>query len=141
MSYTNAVRNNVTDAVNGTAAFTAPTPPMKLRLMTVNGSAAAAGTELATSAGPGTGTGYTAGGKTVTFTVAGSGGTAGAAEAIADLLWDNMPACTIVGVEVWDSAGTPKRMRHAPLAASVTLAAGDSFRLPAATIDQTLASS
>lgn len=134
MALTNTVRNNVLDAINGVASFAAPTTPMKVRLMTANGSATAAGTELSTSAGAGAGAGYTAGGASVTFGAAATG----AAAPTALLRWDNMPATTIVGVEIWDSAGTPKRWQYAPLATSKTLTSGDAFELPVASFSETL---
>lgn len=134
-SLDNTVRNNVLDALNGVASFAAPTTPIKVRLMTANGSASANGTELGTGAGGGTGAGYTAGGQAVTFNAA---GTDGQTEPTATVRWDNMPACTVVGAELWDSAGTPKRFQFGALAASKTLQSGDSFELPVAGFTETL---
>lgn len=134
MALTNTVRNNVLDAINGVASFAAPTTPMKVRLMTANGDATTAGTEQSTASGSGSGSGYTAGGLSVTFASA----AAGAASPTAVVRWDNMPATTIVGVEIWDSAGTPKRFQYAALTASKTLASGDSFELPVASFTETL---
>lgn len=136
MALDNAVRNNVLDALNGVAAFTAPTTPLKVRLMTANGTATAAGTELGTGAGSGTGAGYTAGGATIAFNAA---GTDGQTEPTATVRWDNLPACTIVGVELWDSAGTPKRLQFGALVASKAVSSGDSFELPAVDFSETLA--
>src|SRR5688572_4342899 len=107
MALTNTVRNNVLDALNGTAAFVATVGPVKVRLMTANGTATAAGTELSTSAGGGSGAGYTAGGQTVTFPAAANG----LVSPDATLRWDNMPDVTIVGAELWDSS--PKRIQFA----------------------------
>lgn len=135
MALDNAVRNNVLDALNGVASFTAPTAPIKVRLMTANGTATSNGTELSTGSGGATGAGYTAGGQAVTFAAA----AAGAAAPTATVRWDNMPACTIVGAELWDSAGTPKRIHFGSLSASKTLASGDSFELPLANFSETLA--
>jgi hypothetical protein len=134
MAYTDVVRNNIIDAVNGVAAFAAPSGAIKCRLMTANGSSATAGTELGTGAGGGTGAGYTAGGQAVTFASA----SAGSASPTATVRWDNMPATTITGIELWDSAGTPKRFQFAALTASKTLASGDSFELPVANFTETL---
>lgn len=113
--------NNVVDATVGTAAFTATTAPIHVRLMTANGSATAAGTELATSGG------YTAGSgaPAVTFAAA-SGGSASSNLAVTV---SNMPAATIVGVELWDSAGTPVRKWWGALTASKTTNAGDTFTI------------
>lgn len=134
MSLTDAVRNNVIDALNGVAAFVPVTAPLKIRLMTANGTGAANGAELATGAGGGTGAGYTAGGKAITFAPAAGG----AANPTADIRWDNMPAATIVGAELWDSSAVPRRIQFAPLTTPRTVAAGDSFELPLADVDETL---
>lgn len=136
MSLDNAVRNNVLDALNGVAAFTAPTAPIKCRLMTANGSATVNGTELGTGAGSGSGAGYTAGGQTVTFNAA---GTDGQTEPTATVRWDNMPACTLTGAELWDSTGTPRRIHLGAFAAPKDIDSGDSFELPVAGFTQTLA--
>ena len=49
-----------------------------------------------------------------------------------------MPAATVVGVEIWDSAGTPVRLWYGALAASRTVAAGDDLRILAGELDLTL---
>lgn len=134
MSLTDAVRNNILDALNAVAAFTAMTGPIKVRLMTANGSSSTAGTELGTGAGTGTGAGYTAGGITAVWTA----GAAGASAPTATVRWDNLPVCTIVGAELWDSSGTPKRIQFTALTAPKTMASGDSFELPAAAFGETL---
>lgn len=132
MSLDNAVRNNVLDALNGVAAFVAPTLPIVVRLMTANGTATTNGTELNTGAGSGIGAGYLAGGKAVTFASAANG----AAAPTAVVRWDNMPASTIMGAELWDTSG--RRYQFAPLVASKTLSSGDSFELPVANFSETL---
>lgn len=101
------------------AATRPTTSTLKLRLMTANGSDASAGTELATSGG------YTAGGATVTFGTP----SAGSITTTADVTWTNMPATTIVGVEVWDTAGTPLRLAYGALSASKTTNSGDTFNV------------
>ncbi|MFF1684602.1 hypothetical protein [Streptomyces sp. NPDC058254] len=50
-----------------------------------------------------------------------------------------MPAVTVVGVEVWDSAGTPVRLWYGPLTASRTVAAGDELRLTASSLSLSIA--
>jgi hypothetical protein len=108
--------NNILDAVLGTASFTAITTPIKCRLMTVNGTSTAAGTEL-------TGGSYTP--QTVTFSAAAAGTTASTVAAT----FAGMPAATIVGVEIYDSSGTPKRLFWGALAASKTTNAGDTLTI------------
>ncbi|GGV45779.1 hypothetical protein GCM10010245_71710 [Streptomyces spectabilis] len=99
-------------------ATTAPTLPLKVALVTANGSDSAAGTEV-------TGGSYVR--KNLTVGAASSGATSNSA----DIVWTGMPAGTIVGVEIWDSAGTPIRWWWGPLATSRTLASGDECRFPA----------
>jgi hypothetical protein len=88
-------------------------------LVTAAGDDATAGTEV-------TGGSYAR--KTLTVGAAASGATSNSA----DLLWTGMPACTIVGWEIWDSAGTPVRLWYGPLDANKTLASGDEYRISAA---------
>lgn len=121
--------DNLTDAAENLAlnflfnnqTATRPTLPLKLKLMTANGTDSAAGTELGTSGG------YTAGGATVTFGAAASGQVATSA----DVSWTNMPAATIVGVEVWDTAGSPVRLAYGALTANKTTNSGDTFTVTA----------
>lgn len=65
--------------------------------------------------------------KNLTVAAAASGTTTNSA----DLLWTGMPAVTIVGWEIWDSAGIPVRLWYGPLDANKTLASGDEFRISA----------
>lgn len=53
----------------------------------------------------------------------------------ADILFTGMPAATVVGIEIWDSAGSPVRLWHGPLAESKTVASGDELKLAAGDID------
>jgi hypothetical protein len=119
--------NNILDASIGTAAFTATTAPLRVRLMTANGTATAAGTELATSGGYTSGTGA----PTVTYAAA----SAGSAASNVAVTVTNMPATTIVGVEEWDSAGTPVRKWYGPLTASKT---GDTFTIASGSLTNAL---
>ena len=114
---------NVVDASLGTASFVATTGPIRCRLMTANGSATAAGTELSTSAG------YTAGTGAPTVTFAAANTTTATAASNTAVTVTNMPASTVVGVELWDSAGTPVRKWWGALTASKTLNAGDTFSI------------
>lgn len=107
--------NKLVDHVNSVNAFTAPTAPLKARLMTANGSAGAAGTEVS-------GGSYAS--QTVTFSSAASG----AASNTANVVFTGMPAVTVVGVEVWDTSGSPQRLWWGPLSASKSLNAGDTFQ-------------
>lgn len=109
---------------------TRPTGPLKVRLMTANGSDSSAGTELGTSGG------YTAGGASVTFTTASGGATDNTGSAVS---WTNMPATTIVGVEIWDSAGSPVRLAYGALSANKTTNSGDTFTIASGALTLSLA--
>lgn len=116
----NTAENRSLDWLMGSST-TAPTTPLKVALVTAAGDDATAGTEV-------TGGSYTR--KTLTVGAA----SGGAVSNSADLDWTGMPACTVVGWEIWDSAGTPVRWWYGPLDASKTLASGDEFKLPAAAL-------
>lgn len=106
-------------------ASVAPTTPLKVALVTANGSDVTAGTEV---------TGGTYSRQNLAVAAAVSGATSNSG----DLVWTGMPAATVVGVEVWDDAGTPVRLWYGPLTASRTVAAGDELRLPAGSLTFTL---
>jgi len=101
------------------AAVRLSTGPLRCRLMTANGSSTAAGTELATSGGYTSGTGA----PSITFGAAAAGvSTSTNAQTVT-----NMPATTVVGIEIWDSAGTPLRKWAGALSANKTTNAGDTY--------------
>lgn len=93
-------------------------PGLSVRLMTANGTDSTTGTEVA-------GGSYAA--QSVTFSAASAGATSNAA----DLSFTGMPACTVVGVEVWDTSGTPRRLWWGALSAPKTVNAGDTFEIAA----------
>jgi len=105
---------------------TRPTAPLKVALVTANGDDATAGTEV-------TGGSYARQDLSVAAAVN------GATSNSADLVWTGMPAATVVGVEIWDSAGSPVRLWYGPLSASRTVAAGDELRLAAGALSLSLA--
>jgi len=121
---TDVAEARVTNWITGNTT-TAPTLPLKVRLMTANGSDATPGTEVVN----GGGSAYAA--QTVTFTAA-SAGVPAANDA--DIVFTNMPAATIVGLEIWDSAGTPFRWLWGPATASKTTNLGDPLRILAGTL-------
>lgn len=98
--------------------------PLKLRLMTANGTDSAPGTEV---------TGDTYAAPTISLA---DGGTTTDTEI--SVVLDSAVQKTIVGVEVWDSAGTPVRWWHGALAASKVVNAGDPFVIPIGDLDLTL---
>lgn len=113
--------NRALDWLMGVAT-TAPTTPLKVALVTAAGTDTTAGTEVA-------GGSYAR--QTLTVAAAVNGTTSNSA----DLIWAGMPAATVVGVEVWDSAVTPVRLWYGPLTANRTILAGDELRIPAGDLD------
>lgn len=104
---------------------TALTGPLNVRLMTANGSDSVAGTEVVNAGGS------TYAPQSVSFPAA--SGTTQTANS-ADLVFANMPACTVVGVEIWDSAGTPFRWWWGAATANKTVNLGDTLRILAGTL-------
>ncbi|MFC4512550.1 hypothetical protein [Streptomyces ehimensis] len=117
---TNTAENRALDWLMGNTS-TAPTTPLKLALVTANGSDSTAGTEVT-------------GGSYARKTVACNASVNGATSNSADIVFTGMPPCTVVGVEIWDSAGTPIRWWWGALDASRTVAAGDELRITAASL-------
>lgn len=114
---------------SGTGTFPTVTGPIKVKLMTANGSDTAAGTELATSGG------YTAGGlgETLGTPSAGSVTTTAAAS------WTNMPATTLTGVEEVSSDGTPKRMFWGPFSSgNIAVASGNTFTIASGSLSNAI---
>lgn len=121
-----AEANRLLDASFGTAAFVAPTTPMKLALLTANGSATAAGTEV-------TGGGYAR--QNLTMAAASSG----QASNSGTVAFTNMPAATVTGVDIYDSAGSPRRVWQGPLGTPRTTGAGDTLSFAPASITASIA--
>lgn len=115
---------------NGAGTPVATTGNLHLRLMTVNGTATANGTELPTGGSYTQGTGITP----ISLTAATSGTVSNAAQ----LSQANMPAATITGGELWDSSSTPHRLWFGPLTAPKTMNAGDTLTVAAGALVLTL---
>lgn len=105
---------------------TRPSFPLMLRLMTVNGTATAAGTQVV-------GGGYTP--QQIAFGAA-------SAKAITNtgsmITFSNMPACTVVGAEIWDSAGTPRRLAFGAAQAPRAVNAGEVYAINVGDFDWSL---
>jgi hypothetical protein len=108
-------------SVAGTA-YTAPTTPIKLALVTVIGTNAAAGTEVT-------------GGSYARQTIAWGSASAGSIANSGVITFSAMPAVTVVGIDIWDSAGTPIRRWWGTIT-NKTLGSGDtlSFAIGSITI-------
>lgn len=120
----NQIENQLLDALVGAASYTVTTP-IKLALVTANGSDSAAGTEV-------TGGSYAR--QSITWSAAASG------EIHNDttINFTNMPTCTVVGIEVYDSNATPKRLAYGALTASKSVSSGDTLQFAASSISLTL---
>lgn len=116
------IENQLLDALVGTSAYSVTTP-IKLALMTANGSDSAPGTEV-------TGGSYAR--QTISFGSASSGSIANDAA----VNFTGMPSCTVVGIEIYDSAGSPKRLAYGALTSSRTVTSGDTvqFAISAVTL-------
>jgi hypothetical protein len=118
--------NKILDLTLGTSSPTMFTTPAKVRLTTTAPTATTAGTEL-------TGTGYTAGGTSLsgnTFSAASAGATTGPGTTA--LSWTNGSggAWSIVGVEIWDSAGSPLRWWYGTFTGQpISVANGNTFQI------------
>jgi hypothetical protein len=119
------IENELLDALVGTSTYSI-TGATKLRLMTANGDDASAGTEV-------TGGSYVA--QTIAFDAAASGSISNNAS----ISFTGMPAVTVVGIEIYDSAGSPKRLAYGALTTSRTVTAGDTVQFASSAITLSLA--
>jgi hypothetical protein len=117
--------NALLAASSGEAAYVNPTAPIEVALVTATGTAAAPGTEVA-------GGGY--GRQPITFAPPAGG----AISSSVALTYTNMPACTVTGVDEYDSATTPVRRWFGALSAAKTVNAGDTFSIAAGSYTKTL---
>jgi len=117
--------NSLLQATSGQTAYVAPSSPIKVALVTATGTATAAGTEVS-------GGSYAR--QTITFAAA-SGGSISSNVA---LTYTNMPACTVTGVDEYDSTATPVRRWFGNLSASKTVNAGDTFSIASGSYTKTL---
>ena len=121
----NIIENELLDALVGATSFSVTTP-IKLALVTANGNDASAGTEV-------TGGSYAR--QTITFTAAASG----QIENDTAISFTGMPAVTVVGIEMYDSAGSPKRLAYGALTVSRAVTAGDTVQFASGAITLSLA--
>ena len=116
----------------GVASLTAFSGSANVRLTTTTPTATAAGTELVA-------TGYTAGGKAIVFNTTSTNSTTGPTVA---QTWTNSGGGSwtgIVGLEIWDSAGTPVRWWYGTWTGQpIVIAAGNSFQIAIGAITVTI---
>jgi hypothetical protein len=118
------IENQLLDALVGTSSYTVTTP-IKLALMTANGSDSAAGTEVT-------------GGSYARQTIAFDAASGGSIDNNAAISFTGMPSCTVVGIEIYDSAGSAKRLAYGPLTASRTITSGDTVQFASGAITLSL---
>lgn len=118
-------QNNLLNGWLGIASYTAVTGAMKVALVTATGSATAAGTEVT-------------GGSYARQTVVFSTPSAGATSNNATINFTSMPATTVTGIDIYDSAGSPVRRAFGALAASKTTSAGDTLSFASGAIQASL---
>jgi hypothetical protein len=126
--------NEVLTWMHAGSAPAALTSPIRIKLLTAIGTATSNGTELAAGGSYVQVSGAT-GGITTTWAAAASGSQA--TNAVAQQT--NMPAATITSIELWDSAGTNKRVEFGALASSKTTSAGDTLSFASGAITSALA--
>lgn len=114
-------------SVAGTA-YTAPQTPIKLALITT--------TTASTASTPGS---EVSGGSYARATIVFGSASGGSIANNASISFTNMPACTVGGIELWDSAGTPVRRWFGTLGSSKTLGAGDTISFASGAITVALA--
>ena len=122
---TSSTSFTITPGTGGGSAFTV-TPPFHLRLMSAAGSNTSNGTEL-------TATGYAAGGNTMGATAFGAPASGIQSNSNAVTWTAGAAWAAVVGIEIWDTAGTPLRWLQGTIT-SVTLANGNTLTFPVASI-------
>ena len=128
--FTSSTTFTITPGTSGGSAFTM-TPPLKLRLMTAQGTNTSNGTEATAVNCPG----YTAGGSSL-----GSSGfaapSAGQQTNNNSVSWSATGTwSTVTAIEIWDSAATPLRWLQGALTSSITgVANGDTVQFAAGSI-------
>lgn len=127
-----SMANSVLDALfdETGAAVRLTTGPFKVRIMTANGSATANGTELTSGGSYVAGTGIALAATDMDAAATGSKDNGNA------ISQTNMPAsASLNGIEIWDSAGTPKRVWWGALTgAPKSTSAGDTFSIAAGSL-------
>lgn len=94
--------------------------PIKVRLMSANGNASTAGTEV-------TGDAYSAIEATFSTSTTSTGALVVNTASIEFAALDTATSKTVVGVELWDSSDTPVRLAFAPLLSTFSVAALSPF--------------
>lgn len=125
-SLTDTAENLMLNWINVSGSPTRPTGPIMVALLTAISSDSAAGTEVV-------GGSYSRQNANV------GAAASGAMTNTAEIRFSTMPAVTVVGVNIYDSAGSPVRLWWGALSGgSKVVNAGDDFVIPAGDLDFTL---
>jgi len=117
----NFLENKLLDHFLGTTSYTAPSS-VKVALMTVaEDDTGTAGTEVS-------------GGSYARQTAAFDAAASGATQNSANIDFTDMPACTVVGIAIYDGT-TGDFLVHGTLSANKTLDAGDTLRIATGDLD------
>lgn len=122
--------NAILAASSGQANYVNPTPPIKIALATTTGTATTQGTEVVNSGAPIS----TYQRQTIQYAPPSNGNISSSVA----LNFANMPACTVTGVDEYDSAPTPVRRWFGNLSASKTVNQGDTFSVATGAFTKTL---
>lgn len=114
---TQTVSNGLLTQLSGGPAFTVTTP-LQLALVSANGTATTAGTEVN-------------GGSYARLPIVVGPVANGQMPNAERILFTDLPAVAVVGFEVYDSTATPQRLFWGPATLSRTLLAGDDYEIRA----------
>jgi hypothetical protein len=127
--------NEVLTWMHGGASPTALNATSRLRIYTAVGNATTEGTQVATGGGY-TGGSTSSSGVAVTWAAAASGSQA--TNAVAQVT--NYPRSeTVVAIEIWDGAASPKRVEFGSLTTSRAMASGDTLSFASGAVTSALA--
>lgn len=131
---TNDTERMVLDWLNGDPGVVQPTAPLVVRLLSVAGTEAVAGTEIV-------GDMYEEQPCGFGLAVTDSGTNTTKLSNPATVTWpalDSVSNVTVVGAEIWDSALVPVRLAHKTYGTSVVVPAGETAVLDTGTLTLTL---
>lgn len=121
---TNYLERKVLDHVLGTAAMTMPSQ-VYIALLTTIATDSSNGVEV-------TGGSYSR--KAIDFNAAVTDGTTTSASNTAEINFNDMPYCIVVGIALYDASTSGNMLYYQPLSVPKTVAPGDDFIWPAGSI-------
>lgn len=131
MPFDRAEANRLVNAMLGKGTYPAPTGAIMARLLTAHGTETTPGTQV-------TNTGESAYAPQSVTAATPASATNGVMTSNAAITFTNMPAATVVGIELWDSGATPRRQMYGALTATKTTALGDSLTIASGQLTATV---